>query len=45
MAVYANALSSREYAHWDKSMQILLSDYGVEWKASEVVHRQLGYFQ
>lgn len=44
MAVYANALSSREYAHWDKSMQILLSDYGVEWKASEVVHRQLGYF-
>jgi len=42
--IYANALSSTEYAHWDKSMQILLSDYGALWRTSEVVHRQLGFF-
>ena len=42
--IYANALSGREYAHWDKSMQTMLADYKVEWHASEVVHRQLGFF-
>lgn len=44
MLIYANATSSTEYAHWDKSMQILLSDYGALWQPSEVVHRQLGFF-
>jgi DNA-binding Lrp family transcriptional regulator len=44
MLVYAVARTTREYAHWDKSMQILLSEYGVDWKPSEVVHRQLGFF-
>ena len=44
MIVYANAFSTREYAQWDKSMRILLGDYAAEWKPSEVVHRQLGFF-
>jgi DNA-binding Lrp family transcriptional regulator len=44
MIIYANALSGMEYAHWDKSMQTLLSPYKVEWHSSEVVHRQLGFF-
>ena len=34
MLVYAVARTTREYAHWDKSMQILLSEYGVDWKPS-----------
>ncbi len=44
MLIYANALSGMEYAHWDKKMQTLLSEYKVEWHSSEVVHRQLGFF-
>jgi DNA-binding Lrp family transcriptional regulator len=44
MIIYANALSSSEYAHWDKSMRILLEEYGATWLPSEVVHRQLGFF-
>ncbi|MDE1825100.1 MAG: Lrp/AsnC family transcriptional regulator [Candidatus Micrarchaeota archaeon] len=44
MIIYANAVSRQEYVHWDKSMQILLADYGVSWQASEVAHRQLGFF-
>jgi DNA-binding Lrp family transcriptional regulator len=44
LLIYANALSGQEYAHWDKKMQTLLSEYKVEWYASEVVHRQLGFF-
>lgn len=44
MIVYANAFSTSEYARWDKSMRILLAEYGAEWRPSEVVHRQLGFF-
>lgn len=44
MIIYALSTSSRDYAHWDKSMQILLSEYGVDWKPSDVAHRQLGFF-
>lgn len=44
MFIYANAFSSSEYAKWDKGMQILLSEYGVSWQSSEVVHKQLGFF-
>lgn len=43
MIIYAVSTSTREYAHWDKSMQIKLSEYGAEWKPSEVVHRHLGF--
>lgn len=44
LMIYAVSTSTKEYAHWDKSMQILLSKYGVNWKSSEVVHKQLGFF-
>ena len=44
MLIYAASTSRRDYAHWDKTMQILLSDYGVDWRPSEVVHKQLGFF-
>ncbi|MGA3020819.1 MAG: winged helix-turn-helix transcriptional regulator, partial [Candidatus Micrarchaeales archaeon] len=41
---YAVSRTSNEYALWDKNMQINLSKYGVDWRTSEVVHRQLGFF-
>ena len=44
MIIYANAFSTSDYAHWDKSMRILLGEYGALWLPSEVVHRQLGSF-
>ncbi|MGC8676063.1 MAG: winged helix-turn-helix transcriptional regulator [Candidatus Micrarchaeia archaeon] len=44
LLVCAMSLNNSEYAHWDKSMQILLSKYGVMWQSSWVVHRQLGFF-
>jgi DNA-binding Lrp family transcriptional regulator len=44
LVIYANAFSTSDYAHWDKSMSILLGEYGAEWQPSEVVHRQLGFF-
>lgn len=44
MIIYANAFSTSEYAHWDKGMRILLGEYGANWRPSEVVHRQLGFF-
>jgi len=44
LLIYANAATSGEYVHWDKSMQMLLSKYGVSWHTSEVAHKQLGFF-
>lgn len=44
MVIYSNSFSNSEYALWDKSMQLKLSDYGTRWRTSEVVHRQLGFF-
>ncbi len=44
MIIYANAISSQDYVHWDKTMQIALSKYGVLWQASDVAHRSLGFF-
>lgn len=44
MIIYANATSRDEYVHWDKSTQMLLSEYKVLWQPSEVAHRQLGFF-
>ncbi len=44
LVIYANAFSTRDYAHWDKSMSILLGEYGAQWQPSEVVHKQLGFF-
>ena len=44
LLIYANATTSGEYVHWDKSMQMMLSKYGVSWHTSEVAHKQLGFF-
>ncbi len=44
LLIYANAVSSGEYVHWDKRTQIMLAKYGVSWHASDVAHKQLGYF-
>jgi len=44
LLIYANSISSQEYALWDKWMQMELSKYRVSWRTSEVVHKQLGFF-
>jgi DNA-binding Lrp family transcriptional regulator len=44
LLIFANAISRDEYAHWDKSMQIFLAEYGVSWQPSEVAHRHLGFY-
>ena len=44
MIISTNSFASRDYAHWDKGMQILLSEYGVSWHTSEIVHSQLGFY-
>lgn len=44
MLIYANATTSDDYVHWDKSLQIKLSKYGLHWHSSDVAHKQLGYF-
>ena len=43
MLIFAAAPSAREYANWDKSMQIKLYEYGASWNSSWIVHRQLGF--
>ncbi len=44
MAIYANALSGTEYAHWERKTQMLLAAYKPDWRSSEIAHRQLGFF-
>ncbi len=44
LIISANSFAGKEYAHWDKDMQILLSEYGVSWNTSEIVHSQLGFY-
>ncbi|MGC8567993.1 MAG: AsnC family transcriptional regulator [Candidatus Micrarchaeia archaeon] len=44
LLIYAVSPYSTEYAYWEKNMQILLSKYGVIWRSSWMVHRQLGFF-
>lgn len=44
LVIYANAFSGSEYMHWNMAMIVLLSEYGVEWHASEMPHRHLGFF-
>jgi DNA-binding Lrp family transcriptional regulator len=45
MLIYANSVSRDAYAHWDKGMQVLLAKYKASWYASEIAHKQLGFFQ
>ncbi len=42
--IYANSASRNEYAHWDKGMQVLLSNYKASWYSSEIAYNQLGFF-
>lgn len=44
LLIYANAVTSDQYVHWDKRTQIQLSKYGIRWHSSDVAHKQLGYF-
>ena len=44
LVIYANALSSAEYVHWDKTTQVKLSKYIDLWEPSDIAHRQLGFF-
>ena len=43
LIIYANAETSGEYVHWDKTTQMRLSEYGVLWEPSDVAHMQLGF--
>ena len=45
MLIYAVGTTPKEYAHWDNAMTILLSEYGINWHSSEVMHKQLGFVQ
>ena len=44
MFIYANAITSGEYVHWDKHVQMLLSKYRVSWHSSDLAHINLGFF-
>lgn len=44
MFVYANAEDPNEYVYWDKTTQVLLSDYKALWQPSDLAFRHLGFF-
>ena len=44
MFLYANAEDSNEYVYWDKTTQILLSEYKAQWLPSDLAFRHLGFF-
>ncbi len=41
--IYAISASRKDYAYWDNTMSVLLSDYGIDWYSSEIIHKQLGF--
>ncbi len=43
MFVYANAEDPNEYVYWDKTTQVLLSDYKAQWQPSDLAFRHLGF--
>jgi DNA-binding Lrp family transcriptional regulator len=43
MLIFGIAVSNKDYAYWDNSIQIMLAKYGMNWQPSEVVHEQLGF--
>ena len=43
MLIYAIGTTPKEYAYWDNAMTVLLSEYGINWHSSEVMHKQLGF--
>jgi DNA-binding Lrp family transcriptional regulator len=44
MMIYANAVSSSDYVHWDWTTRVQLSKYKIFWQSSDVAHMQLGFF-
>jgi DNA-binding Lrp family transcriptional regulator len=44
MFVYANAEDPNEYVYWDKTTQVLLSEYKASWQASDIAFKHLGFF-
>ena len=44
MFLYANAEDSNEYVYWDKTTQVLLSDYKAQWSPSDLAFKHLGFF-
>ncbi len=44
LLIYANAPSSAEYVHWDKTTQVKLAKYISLWEPSDLAHRQMGFF-
>jgi DNA-binding Lrp family transcriptional regulator len=44
MFIYANAEDPNEYVYWDKTTQVLLSDYKALWQPSDLAFRHLGFF-
>jgi DNA-binding Lrp family transcriptional regulator len=42
--VYANAEDQNEYVYWDKTTQVLLSEYKALWQPSDWAFRHLGFF-
>jgi DNA-binding Lrp family transcriptional regulator len=41
--IYAVSASRKDYVYWDNTMSVLLSDYGVDWYSSEIIHKQMGF--
>jgi DNA-binding Lrp family transcriptional regulator len=44
MFLYANAADPNEYVYWDKTTQVLLSEYKALWQPSDLAFRHLGFF-
>ncbi len=44
MFVYANAEDPNEYVYWDKTTQVLFSEYKASWQASDLAFKHLGFF-
>lgn len=42
--IYANAEDQNEYVYWDKTTQVLLSEYKAIWQPSDLAFRHLGFF-
>ncbi len=42
--IYANAEDQNEYVYWDKTTQVLFSEYKAFWQPSDLAFRHLGFF-
>jgi DNA-binding Lrp family transcriptional regulator len=44
LMIYANAITSSDYVHWDWTTRVQLAKYNIYWQSSDVAHMQLGFF-